>query len=474
MATNSRQTIIKALPIVQMAAEGKCIARYDGKVIFVKGVAPGDVADIRIIKKKKQYLEGIPVAFHQFSEARVEPFCQHFGECGGCQWQHVPYTMQVAHKQQQVADSLERIAKVKLPTIRPILAAENTQYYRNKLEFTFSTDRWLTQEEIDSGKAWDKNALGFHKPQSFHKVLPIQHCYLQPGPSNAIRLAIDKYAKENGLRYYDIKNHEGLLRTLVIRTSNTGEVMVIVQFGGDAQANETRPVVEDLLNFVQNSFPEITSLHYVINPKKNDTFSDLDVHLHAGKPYIVEKMEALSFRIGPKSFFQTNAQQAYALYNTARDFAQLKGSEIVYDLYTGTGTIANFIAKNAKKVIGIEYVPESIEDAKVNAKINGITNTKFFAGDIKETLQSDFTNLHGSPDVIITDPPRSGMHPDVVKTLLYLAPQKIVYVSCNPATQARDIAILDEKYQVEKVQPIDMFPHTHHVENVVLLRLKVI
>jgi 23S rRNA (uracil1939-C5)-methyltransferase len=302
-------------------------------------------------------------------------------------------------------------------------------------------------------------------------VLPILHCYLQPDPSNGIRLAIDQYARENGLSYYNIKNHEGLLRTLVIRTSNTGEVMVIVQFGEEAQADEARPVMENLLTFVQNTFPEITSLQYVINPKKNDTFSDLEVHLYAGRPYIVEKMEDLSFRIGPKSFFQTNSQQAYTLYKTARDFAQLTGIETVYDLYTGTGTIANFIAKKAKKVIGIEYVPEAIEDAQVNAKINGITNTKFFAGDIKETLQRNFVAQQGRPDVIITDPPRSGMHPDVVKAMLNIAPQKIVYVSCNPATQARDIALLNEKYRIEEVQPVDMFPHTHHVENVVLLRL---
>lgn len=472
MTTNSRHIIINALHIEQMAAEGKCLSHYNGKVIFVKGVAPGDVADIKIIKKKKQYMEGVPVAFHQLSAARVVPFCQHFGECGGCQWQHIPYAKQVAHKQQQVIDSLERIAKVKLPPISPIMGAEATEYYRNKLEFTFSTDRWLTPEEITSDILLDKNALGFHRPQSFHKVLPIQHCYLQPHPSNAIRLAIAQYAKENNLSYYNIKAHEGLLRTLVIRTANTGEVMVIVQFGGEAQDSKVYPIIKKLLAFIQSSFPEITSLQYIINPKKNDTFSDQEVHLFCGKPYIVEKMEDLSFQVGPKSFFQTNSQQAYELYKTAREFASLKGDEIVYDLYTGTGTIANFIAKNAKKVIGIEYIPEAIEDAKINAEINGIINTEFFAGDIKETLQKDFTNRHGRPDIIITDPPRSGMHLDVVKELLEIAPQKIVYVSCNPATQARDIAILDEKYQVARVQPVDMFPHTHHVENVVLLTLK--
>lgn len=472
MKTSSRQKIIKALPVEQMAAEGKCISRHDGKVIFIKGVAPGDVVDIRVIKKKKQYLEGIPLAFHQYSDVRVEPFCQHFGECGGCQWQHVPYAMQVAHKQQQVTDSLQRIAKVPLPPIQPILASANTRYYRNKLEFTFSTDRWLTQEEVDSGKALDKNALGFHRPQSFHKVLPIQHCYLQPDPSNAIRLAVDAYARENKLPYYNIKTHEGLLRTLVIRTANTGEVMVIVQFGGEAQADDVRPVMEDFLTFIRKSFPAITSLWYVINPKKNDTFSDLEVELYAGNPYIIEKMDDLSFRVGPKSFYQTNSAQAYVLYKVARDFAGLGGSEIVYDLYTGTGTIANFIAGKTNKVIGIEYIPEAIEDAKTNAQINNIENTHFFAGDIKATLQRDFVAQHGQPDVIITDPPRSGMHPDVVKTLLDIAPQKIVYVSCNPATQARDIALLYEKYEVTKVQPVDMFPHTHHVENVILMTLR--
>ncbi len=471
MTKARRQKFIQALPIEQMAAEGKCIARDNGKVIFVKGVAPGDVVDIRIVKKKKGYLEGVPVAFHQYSENRVEAFCQHFGECGGCQWQHVPYSMQTAHKQQQVIDSLERIAKVKLPDIFPILSAENTQYYRNKLEFTFSTDRWLTQEEIDSDEALDKNALGFHRPQSFNKVLPIQHCHLQPDPSNAIRLAIDKYAKQKGLSYYNIKSHEGLLRTLIIRTTNIGEVMVIVQFGEEAERKEAQPLMKDLLTYIQSRFPEITSLQYIINPKKNDTYADLDVHLFEGKPFITEKMEGLSFQIGPKSFFQTNSQQAYVLYKTAREFAGLQGDETVYDLYTGTGTIANFIAKSAQKVIGIEYIPEAIEDAKVNAMVNEITNTEFFAGDIKETLQEDFISLHGKPDVLITDPPRSGMHKDVVKQILETAPEKIVYVSCNPATQARDIALLDEKYKVEKIQPVDMFPHTHHVENVVLLRL---
>ena len=472
MTTNSRQIIINALRIEQMAAEGKCLAHHNGKVVFVKGVAPGDVADIKIIKKKKQYMEGVPVAFHEFSPERVAPFCQHFGECGGCQWQHIPYSMQVSHKQQQVKDSLERIAKVKLPAINPILSSENTRYYRNKLEFTFSTDRWLTPEEITSGEAMDKNALGFHRPQSFNKVLPILHCYLQPDPSNGIRLMIDQFAKEHGLSYYNIKTHEGLLRTLVIRTANTGEVMVIVQFGEEAGAEKSQPLVEKLLTFIQSTFPEVTSLQYIINLKKNDTYADQEVQLFSGKPYIVETMEDLTFRVGPKSFFQTNSQQAYVLYKTARDFAGLSGNEVVYDLYTGTGTIANFVAKKAKKVIGIEYIPEAIEDAKMNAQVNGITNVDFFAGDIKETLQREFTDLHGKPDIIITDPPRSGMHPDVVKQILEINPQKIVYVSCNPATQARDIAMLDEKYEVTKVQPVDMFPHTHHVENVVLLTLK--
>ncbi len=469
MAITRRQKIIEQVEVEQMAAEGKCLARLEGKIIFISGVAPGDVVDLRITKRKKQFLEAVPVYFHQHSHLRVQPFCEHFGECGGCQWQHIPYTLQLKTKQQQVTDQLQRIAKVKLPEISPILPSENTTYYRNKLEFTFSDNRWLTQKEIDSGKEINKNALGFHKPQAFNKVLQIHHCHLQPNPSNAIRLAIDQYAKENQISYYNFKSHQGILRNLTVRTTSTGEIMVIIQFGGDAEQAEVQPVIQGLLNYVKENFPEINALLYLINPKKNETIYDQELHTFSGTDFITERMEHLRFRIGPKSFFQTNSEQAHQLYALVRTFADLQGHETVYDLYTGTGTIANFIARNSGKVVGIDYVPEAIKDAKTNAKLNGIENVSFFSGDLKDTLHAEFMEQQGKPDVIITDPPRSGMHEGVVKSLLLAAPKKIVYVSCNPATQARDLALLDEKYKVVKVQPVDMFPHTHHVENIVLL-----
>jgi 23S rRNA (uracil1939-C5)-methyltransferase len=460
--------ILEQLLITDIAAEGKCIARSGDMVIFVEGaVAPGDVVDVRIVKKKKNFAEGVPVHFHTYTSQRTEPFCPHFGLCGGCKWQHIPYEVQLKYKQQQVVDNLERIAKVSLPVVQPILPSTQTTYYRNKLEFTFSSHRWLTDDEIHSQDQLDKRALGFHIPKRFDKILDIQHCYLQADPSNAIRLAIKDYARQQNLPFFELVKQEGFLRTMVIRTTTTGEVMLIIQFAYDDQ-----PAIQGLLSFIQQQFPVITSLQYVINSKKNDTFQDLGIVSFAGLPYITERMEDLQFRVGPKSFYQTNAHQAYELYQIARNFANLQGPEIVYDLYTGTGTIANFVARRASKVIGLEYVEMAIEDAKVNSEINGIQNTEFFAGDIRDLLTDAFLDTHGRPDVVITDPPRAGMDEKVTRMLLTAHPQKIVYVSCNPATQARDIAILDEKYAVTAIQPVDMFPHTYHVENVALLEAR--
>ena len=453
-----------------MAAEGKCLTHAEGRAVFVPFTAPGDIVDIKVTKSRKKHWEGKAVAFHHFSEQRAEPFCEHFGICGGCKWQHIPYEQQLAYKRQQVIDQFERIGKVALPVVAQILPSQETRYYRNKLEYAFSDQRWFTREEIATGEELDKRALGFHIPGSFEKILPINHCYLQPDPSNDIRLAVDQYAKEHQLPYYNMRQHTGLLRTLLIRTASTGEVMVMVQFGRDAA--EAPNVIEKLMQFLRDKFPMITSLQYVINKKMNDTFYDLEMTLYAGRPYITEQMENLQFRISAQSFYQTNSEQAFHLYRTARDFAQLSGEEIVYDLYSGAGTIANFIAAQAKQVIGIEYVEQAIEDAHVNSRINNIHNTSYFAGDMRELLKPEFLEQHGKPDVIITDPPRVGMHADVVNQLLTIGAPRIVYVSCNPATQARDIALLDEKYKVEKLQPVDMFPHTHHVENVALLVLR--
>jgi 23S rRNA (uracil1939-C5)-methyltransferase len=457
--------LLEKISITGIAAEGKCIARTEDMVIFVEGVAaPGDIVDLRITRKKKNFIEAVPVRFHQYSSQRVEAFCEHFGVCGGCKWQHIPYQTQLAYKQQQVTDNLERIAKVPLPEIQPILPSAQTQYYRNKLEFTFSPNRWLTNDDIHSNKQFDRRTLGFHIPKRFDKILDIAHCYLQPEPSNPIRLAVKEYARKHDLSFFDNVKNEGFLRNLIIRTSGTGEIMVILQVYHDDQ-----PVIKELLSHLLASFPEITSLQYVINPKGNDTFHDLEVHLFAGKPFIMEQMENLQFRVGPKSFYQTNSLQAYELYKITRDYAGLQGHEIVYDLYTGTGTIANFVAHQAKKVVGLEYVAMSIEDAKVNSQINQISNTAFLAGDMKHLLTEELFSQHGKPDVVITDPPRAGMDPQVIDMLLLAAPEKIVYVSCNPATQARDIALLDGKYTVKAVQPVDMFPHTYHVENIALL-----
>lgn len=459
-----RQEIHKNIKIDSVAAEGKCIARIDNMVVFVEKTAPGDVIDLLITKKKKNFGEGRPLYFHEYSTLRTEPFCQHFGLCGGCKWQHLNYGSQLQLKTQQVVDQLERIAKVPFPPVLPIMAAEQTTYYRNKLEYTFSNKKWLTREEVDSGAELDRNALGFHLPGRFDKILDIETCYHQSDPSNAIRLKLKAFALDHQMPFYDVLEHSGFLRNLIIRISNTGEIMVIVQF-----AQNNHEPIGQVMTFLKEEFPEITSLYYVINSKKNDTYADQELILHFGKPFIVEKMENLEFRIGPKTFYQTNSAQALRLYSKVREFADLKGHEIVYDLYTGAGSIANFIASGAKHVIGVEYVPEAIEDAKMNANVNQIQNTSFIAGDTADILNDQFIETWGKPDVVITDPPRAGMHSDVTQKILQLEPQKIVYVSCNPATQARDVALLNEKYDVMAVQPVDMFPHTQHVENIILL-----
>ncbi len=461
-----KQKILERVKIDGIAAEGKCIARVDEQVVFVEKVAPGDVVDIQITRKKKNFLEGRPVHFHEYSKDRVDPFCQHFGLCGGCKWQHIPYDIQLKYKHQQVVDCLERIAKVELPEINQILPSAQTQFYRNKLEYTFSNWKWLTNEEINSGEELDRNGLGFHIPGRFDKILDIEKCYHQPDPSNAIRIATRDFCKENEIPFYDLVKQTGVMRNLIIRTSSTGDLMVIVQFAKEHEKNE------NLLSFLKSTFQEITSLQYVINGKGNDTYNDLEVITFHGEAYITEKMEEVQFRIGPKSFYQTNSDQAYELYKVARDFAKLSGTEVVYDLYTGTGTIANFIAKDAKQVVGIDYIESAIEDARVNSQTNGLDNTLFYAGDMKDVLTEEFMAKNTRPDLIITDPPRAGMHVSVVDMLLSITAPKIVYISCNPATQARDIAILDQKYKVTRVQPVDMFPQTHHVENVVLLELR--
>ena len=459
--------IIPHIRIEEMAAEGKCLARHENMVIFVKDVAPGDVVDLKITKKKKSFAEAVPVQFHAYSELRTAPFCEHFGVCGGCKWQHIGYETQLFYKQKQVKDNLERIGRIGHQPLEPILGSAKTAYYRNKLEYTFSNNSWLTSEQIQSGAAYDRNALGFHIPGRFDKILDIKHCYLQPEPSNNIRLAVRQYALQHQLVFFDMVKMEGFLRNLIIRTANTGDVMVIVQV-----YYEDMPALNGLLEHLKNNFPDITSLQYVINGKGNETFHDLEVVCYHGKAYIDEKMEGLIFRVGPKSFYQTNAGQAYELYRIAREMAGLTGQEVVYDLYTGAGTIANFLARQCKEVIGVEYVESAIEDAKLNSRINNIGNTKFFAGDMREVLDEAFVAEHGQPDVVITDPPRAGMHPDVVEKLNQLQAKRIVYVSCNPATQARDIAALSVHYEVTKIQPVDMFPQTHHVENVVTLELK--
>lgn len=460
--------ILENITITDVAAEGKALAKIDNLVVFVPYAVPGDVVDLQVKKKKHSYAEAEIIRFHKRSEKRVEPFCQHFGVCGGCKWQCLPYEEQIRYKQQQIFDNLTRIGKVKLPEFNPILGSKHQTHYRNKLEFGFSNKRWLTQEEVSSGVKFDvMDAVGFHIPGAFDKILDIETCHLMDDVNNRIRNGIRRYAIDNHLAFYDIRGGHGLLRNIMLRNSATHELMLLIQFC--IRSEEEQAQANDLLQFVHEEFPEITSLLWVNNLKCNDTIGDLEVHNFYGTDYIYETMEGLRFKVGPKSFYQTNTEQAYELYKVARKFAQLTGDELVYDLYTGTGTIANFVAHQAKRVIGIEYVPEAIEDAKVNSEINKLDNTLFYAGDMKDILNADFIETHGRPDVIITDPPRAGMHADVVNTILFAAPKRIVYVSCNPATQARDLQLLDADYEVKAVQPVDMFPQTHHVENVVLL-----
>lgn len=464
---NKTLPLIENVEISDIAAEGKAIAKVDDMVVFIPFVVPGDVIDLQLTRKKNKYAEGKPARFIKYSPDRVKAFCEHFGICGGCKWQILPYEEQLKYKQQQVFDNLTRIGKIDIPEMMPILGSDKTQFYRNKLEFTFSNKKWLTQEQIESGISFDDinmNAVGFHIPGCFDKVLDIHKCWLQDDISNRIRNFVRQYCFDKGYTFFDLRNRGGLMRTLIVRNSTTGELMLIVVFYDDDKEKQ-----EDVLNAIDREFPQITSLLYIVNQKANDTITDQEVLVWRGNDFIYEEMEGLKYKIGPKSFYQTNSEQAYNLYKITREFAGLTGSELVYDLYTGTGTIANFVARQAKKVIGIEYVEDAIEDAKVNSSINAIDNTLFYAGDMKDILTQDFINEHGRPDVIITDPPRAGMHDDVINTILFAEPNRIVYVSCNPATQARDLSLLDAKYKVEKVRPVDMFPHTHHVENVVLL-----
>ena len=471
--------ILEHITITDVAAEGKSLARVDDKVIFVPFTVPGDVVDLQITKKKHKYCEARVLRFIEYSNVRAIPKCEHFGICGGCKWQNLPYEEQLKAKQKQVFDQLTRIGKIDLPEFLPILGSVKQFEYRNKLEFGFSNKRWLTNEQVASGETFSNmNAVGFHITGAFDKIYPIEKCHLMDDLHNRLRNAIRDYAFEHELSFYDLRAQHGLLRDMMIRNSNTGEWMLLIQFGktidtgNGADAWELTEEGRDLMQYIADTFPEITSLLWVYNPKCNDTFGDLPVHVFKGNDHIYETMEELRFKVGPKSFYQTNTEQAYHLYCVARDFANLTGNELVYDLYTGTGTIANFVARKAKKVIGIEYVPEAIEDAKVNSEINGIDNTLFYAGDMKDILTEEFISKNGRPDVIITDPPRAGMHEDVVNTILQARPKRIVYVSCNPATQARDLALMDAQYKVVAVRPVDMFPHTPHVENVVLLEVR--
>ena len=469
-----KKPYLENVKIEATAAEGNGLAHVDGKVVFIRQGIPGDVVDVQINKVRSGYSQGYIARMVSPSPYRLSPFCEHFGDCGGCTWQTLPYAMQIAFKQQQVVDQLTRIGHLTLPEVSPILGSEQTDHYRNKLEYTFSNRRWLV-----SGEDWttlsetDRLGLGFHVSGFFDKVLDIRECHLQREPSNAIRLFLKQYALENGLSFYDLRENRGFLRTIMVRTASTGENMLVVCFGGEAQGEAARPAREALLEAVRTRFPEITSLYYVINPKGNDNFSDLPCVLYSGAEAVYERMEDLRFKIGPKSFYQTNSGQAYRLYCVVRDFV-LEGiapgeKPVIYDLYTGTGTIALFLAAMARKVVGIEYVPEAIEDAKVNARENGIENAEFVAGDMKDVLNTGFIAAHGQPDIVVLDPPRAGIHPDVARVLLACAPQRMVYVSCNPATQARDLSVFEPDYDIIHVQPVDMFPHTTHVENVVSL-----
>ncbi|WP_242205334.1 23S rRNA (uracil(1939)-C(5))-methyltransferase RlmD [Aestuariivivens insulae] len=462
----ARKQFFEQIEVLDAGAKGKSIAKApDGKVIFLPNAVPGDVVDVQTFKKRKAYYEGKATTFHKLSTKRVEPVCEHFGTCGGCKWQHMGYEHQLHYKQNEVTNNLTRIGHVGLPEITPILGSQKQYFYRNKMEFSFSDSRWLTQEEIQSNEdLGNKNALGFHIPGMWDKILDINQCHLQANPSNAIRNAVKQFATENGLAFFNTRNQTGFLRTMMIRTSTTDDLMVLIQF-----FKEDVPKRELLLDFIAEQFPEITSLLYVINEKANDTIYDQEVICYKGNDHIFEEMEGLRFKINAKSFYQTNSEQAYELYKITRNFAGLTGNELVYDLYTGTGTIAQFVAKQAKKVIGVESVPDAIVAAKENAQLNDINNVDFFVGDMKQVFNEQFIASHGLPDVIITDPPRDGMHKDVVQQILNIAPSKVVYVSCNSATQARDLALMDAIYKVTKTQAVDMFPQTFHVENVVLL-----
>jgi 23S rRNA (uracil1939-C5)-methyltransferase len=467
VSRNRNKPFYEQVTISDIGAEGRSLAKVGEKVVFTTHAIPGDVVDLQVTVKRKRYEEARIVRYHHFSKDREKPFCRHFELCGGCKWQFLPYHLQLFYKQKQVEDQLRRIGKLELPEISAILGSTKTTFYRNKLEFSFSNNRWLTREEMDQTFISERNVLGFHIPGKFDKIFPVEKCWLQPDPSNQIRNFIFDYAIKEKLTFFDLRAQSGFLRTLIIRTSAIGDVMVILTF-----FYEDKIARETLLNTLLKEFPEISSLMYAINQKGNDTITDQEVILFAGKDHIMEEMDGLTFKVGPKSFYQTNSEQAGELYKMVRKFAGLSGTETVYDLYTGTGTIACFIAASCRKMIGIEYVPEAIEDAKVNAELNNVRNTLFVAGDIKNVLTRTFLEENGYPDVVITDPPRTGMHEDVVASILAASPLKIVYVSCNPATQARDLSLMSSEYQVEKVQPVDMFPHTHHVENVVLLRKK--
>ena len=487
MARKKKQLpIYQEIEIQDVAAEGKALVRINDLVVFVPYVVPGDIVDLKVTRKKHHYAEAVAVKFHKYSDKRAIPFCEHFGVCGGCKWQCLPYEEQIRYKQKQVMDNLTRIGKVELPECSPILGSKKTQEYRNKLDFACSNKQWLTEEQMHEGVPFEPG-IGFHISGAFDKVLPIQKCYLMDNLNNEIRIWLYDYARTHNLSFYDLRAQQGFLRGIVLRNSLSGEWMATIQFGPTSHVEASKEAAEEeiksgslfdkeeamqLLESMHVQFPQITSMMYVYNPKCNDTIGDLNVKCYWGTDHIYELMENLRFKVGPKSFYQTNTEQAYTLYKVAREFASLTGNELVYDLYTGTGTIANFVAKQAKKVIGIEYVPEAIEDAKVNSSINNIDNTLFYAGDMKDILNRDFIEKHGKPDVVITDPPHAGMHQDVIDTILFADPKRIVYVSCNPATQARDLQLLDVSYRVTRIQPVDMFPHTQHVENVVLLEHK--
>jgi 23S rRNA (uracil1939-C5)-methyltransferase len=468
VSRKKKNIVLERVSVEDYAAEGKSLAKVDGKVIFIEGVVPGDVVDVQLGKNKKDWAEGWPLRFHSYSADRVEPFCSHFGVCGGCQWQMLPYEKQLLYKQKQVKDNLQRIGKVALPAMMPILGAHDTRYYRNKIEYTFGNKRFLLKEELnDPFVSNDQNVAGFHAKGMFDKLVDIQTCYLQDEPTNAIRLAVKKFAKEHSYTFYDIRNHAGFLRTMQIRLCTTGELMVNIVFGEEDKSKQ-----KVLLDHIMQQFPSITTLLYTINTKWNDSLFDLEPITYHGKGYAIEKLEDFQFKIGPKSFFQTNTKQAEQLYKVTRDFAELSGNEIVYDLYCGTGSIGIFVSKKAKKIIGVEMISAAIEDAKENAALNNLGHTAFFAGDVINVCNNDFFAEHGRPDVIITDPPRAGMHEKLVRKILDMEAPTVVYVSCNPTTQARDLNLLDEKYAVTAIQPVDMFPHTLHIENVVQLKLK--